>query len=294
MRDEDLREEFAAWLRPVREAEPPALPVIRRRLRRRRARQAAGGTVVLAAAAGIAVAAGLLPGPPRVPAGPPAAGSTRSPSPGITATTSGPRPGPSGYQFTAAYTVSSPVSTLVVNGGVGTVTITGSQRSTVAVSEQATYSGRPPVMTRTLTGKTLTLGYACSNCGVSYDIRVPRGMTVKVTSGPGDIQLSSLSGSVDATSNIGSVSADGLSSATASLTSNLGDVTAVFAVAPLTVHATASLGDVTIRVPGSVSYRVTIPAAGLGTSQVSVPRSASSRHVIDASSDEGDVVVAPG
>jgi hypothetical protein len=101
-----------------------------------------------------------------VPAGPPAAGSTRGPSPGITATTSGPRPGPSGYQLTAAYTVSSPVGTLVVNGGVGTVTITGSQRSTVAVSEQATYSGRPPVMTRTLTGKTLTLGYACSNCGV--------------------------------------------------------------------------------------------------------------------------------
>jgi hypothetical protein len=89
--------------------------------------------------------------------------------------------------------------------------------------------------------------------------------------GTGDVQLSSLSGSVDATSNIGSVSADGLSSATASLTSNLGDVTAVFAVAPLTVHATASRGDVTIRVPGSVSYRVTIPAAGLGTSQVSVP-----------------------
>jgi hypothetical protein len=40
---------------------------------------------VLAAAAGIAVAVGVRPGTSRVPAGPPATGSTRGPSPDVTA-----------------------------------------------------------------------------------------------------------------------------------------------------------------------------------------------------------------
>ena len=70
MRDEDLREEFAAWLRHVREADPPGLPVIKRRLRRRRRRNAIAGTTALAAVAGLAVAIAAALGPPRLPARP--------------------------------------------------------------------------------------------------------------------------------------------------------------------------------------------------------------------------------
>src|SRR5947209_683441 len=184
MRDEDLREEFAAWLRPVRAAEPPALPVIRRRLRRRRARQAAGGTAALAAVAGLAVVLSATASAPRAPAGPPAA----SPPSGIPVTTTGPRPAPGGYQASAAYTISAPVSSLVVASELGEVTITGSQRSTVSVTEQIQYSDRPPVMTRTVTGKTLTLGYRCPNeskCAASYDIQVPRDVAVQASSANG-------------------------------------------------------------------------------------------------------------
>jgi len=206
---------------------------------------------------------------------------------------SSPRPVQGGYRMSASYTVSSPVGALVVDGGVGTITITGSPRSTVSVSEQVTFSHRPPAMTRDLSGKTLRLGYTCTDCGVAYDIRVPRGVAVKVTSGTGEIRLSSLSGSVDASSNVGAITADGLSSADASFTSDVGAIDAAFTAAPATVHAAAALGGVTIRVPGAVSYQVNIPAGGLGTDAVSVPRSAASRHVIDASSNEGAVVIVP-
>ena len=293
MRDEDLREEFAAWLRPVREADPPGLPVIRRRLHRRRTRLAAGGAAALAAVAGIAVAVSAALGASQAPARLPATAGSPGPSSNIPVTMSSPRPAQNGYQMSASYTVSSPVSSLVVNGGVGTITITGSQRSTVSVSEQVAFSHSPPAMTRDLTGNTLTLEYECSNCGVAYDIQVPRGLAVKVTSGTGEIRLSSLSGSVDASSNVGAITADDLSSAEASFTSGVGTIDATFTAAPVTVHAAASLGSVTIRVPGAVPYQVNIPAGELGTSAVSVPRSATSHHVIDASSNEGVVMVEP-
>jgi hypothetical protein len=294
MHDEDLREEFAAWLRPVREAEPPELPVIRRRLRRRRTRLAIGGNAALAAVAGIAIAVSATLAAPQAPAGPDAAGQLGL-SPNIPAATSGPHPIKGGTEVSSSYTVSSPVSALKVYGG--TVTVTGSQRSTVSVSEHVKYfgSGSRPVMTRNLTGKTVTLGYECSGeplCVVSYDIRVPSGLDVSVQTDSGDVRFYSLAGSADASTGTGDITAAGLTSRDAGFVSNSGDITAVFTAVPMTVWATGAGGDITVRVPGTVSYRVNI-RPGNGDTTVSIAQSFSSRHVINASSNEGDVTVAP-
>jgi hypothetical protein len=294
MRDEDLREEFAAWLRPVRAADPPGLPVIRRRLRLRRARQAAGGTAALAAVAGIAVAVSATLGSPRAPAGPQGTTSPLTRASSIPATTSSPRPVQGGSQTSSTYAVSAPVSTLVVSSGAGAVTVTGSQRSTVAVTEQIQFSARPPAMTRTLAGKTLTLGYQCpheSLCAASYDIQVPRGLAVRVTSGAGEIRLSSLAGAVTARSGAGLISAAGLTSRTASFTTDLGEINAVFAAAPVTVHATTNLGAINLLVPGTVSYDVNVPPGELDSAIVTIPRSSSSRHVIDATCNMGSLLI---
>jgi hypothetical protein len=308
MRDEDLREEFAAWLRPVREAEPPGLPAIRRRLRRRRTRQAAGGTAVLAAVAGVAVAVSATLGAPRAPAGsqgttgaqgttlPQGTTGPLSQASSIPVTSSSPRPVQGGSQTSSTYAVSAPVSTLVVSSGVGAVTITGSQRSTVSVTEQVQFSARPPAMTRTLAGKTLTLGYRCpdeSMCSASYDIQVPRGVAVRVSSGVGEIRLSSLAGTVTAKSGTGLISAAGLTSRTASFTTNLGEINAVFATAPTTVHATTNLGSINLRVPGTVSYDVNAPPGELGSAIITIPQSSSSRHVIDAVCNMGSLLIGP-
>lgn len=298
MRDEDLREEFAAWLRRVREADPPGLPVIRRRLRRRRTRNAITGTTALAAVAGLAVAIGATSGTPRLPASPPSTTSPQgTPSPlsrasSIPVTSSSPRPVPGGYQSSSAYTVSGPVSTLVVSGGIGRVAITGSQRSAVSVTEQVQFSARPPAMTRALAGKTLTLGYQCpdeSLCSASYDIQVPRGVAVRVSSATGEIQLSSLAGTVTAKSGTGLIAAAGLTSRTASFSTNLGEIDAVFATPPVTVHASTNLGAINIRVPGTASYDVNAPPGGI----INVPQSSSSRHVIDATCNMGSLLIGP-
>jgi hypothetical protein len=296
MRDEDLREEFAAWLRPVREAEPPGLPVIRRRLRLRRARQAAGGTAALAAVAGIAVAVSATLGSPRAPAGPQGTTSPLTGASSIPATTSSPRPVQGGSQTSSTYAVSAPVSTLVVSSGAGAVTITGSQRSTVAVTEQIQFSARPPAMMRTLAAKTLMLGYQCpreSLCAAAYDIQVPRGVAVRVVSETGEIRLSSLAGTVTAGSGAGLISAAGLTSRTASFTTSQGEINAVFAAAPMTVHVATDQGSINLRVPGTVSYDVNAPPGELDSAIVTVPRSSSSRHVIDATCKAGSLLIGP-
>ena len=51
MRDDELREQFSEWARPLQAARPPALSVIRRRARRRTARMAAAGLAAAGAAA---------------------------------------------------------------------------------------------------------------------------------------------------------------------------------------------------------------------------------------------------
>jgi hypothetical protein len=184
----------------------------------------------------------------------------------------------------------------VVASGLGEVTVTGSQRSTVSVTEQIQFSDRPPVMTRAVTGKTLTLGYRCPNesrCAASYDIQVPRDMAVRVSSGNGEIQLSSLSGPVHASSGLGLITASGLTSSIASFDSSLGEIDAVFTAAPAAVHATTDMGAINIRVPGTVSYDVNVTPGGLGSASVTVPRSSSSRHVIDATCGMGSVLIGP-
>jgi hypothetical protein len=294
MRDEDLREEFAAWLRPVREADPPGLPVIRHRLRLRRARQAAGGTAALAAVAGIAVAVSATLGSPRAPAGPQGTTSPLTRASSIPATTSSPRPVQGGSQTSSTYAVSAPVSTLVVSSGAGAVTITGSQRSTVAVTEQIQFSARPPAMMRTLAAKTLMLGYQCpheSLCAAAYDIQVPRGVAVRVVSETGEIRLSSLAGTVTAGSGAGLISAAGLTSRTASFTTSQGEINAVFAAAPMTVHVATDQGAINLRVPGTVFYDVNAPPGELDSAIVTVPRSSSSRHVIDATCKTGTLLI---
>ncbi len=296
MRDEELREEFGAWLRPVREAEPPGLPVIRRRLRRRRARQAVGGTAALAAVAGIAVAVSATLGAPRAPAGPQGTTSPLSQASIIPVTSSSPRPVQGGHQTSSTYAVSAPVSTLVVSSGVGAVAITGSQRSTVSVTEQVQFSARPPAMTRTLAGKTLTLGYQCpgeSLCSASYDIQVPRGVAVRVSSGVGQIRLSSLAGTLTARSGAGLISAAGLTSRTASFNTSQGEIDAVFAAAPMTVHVATNQGAINLRVPGTVSYDVNAPPGELGSAIITIPQSSSSRHVIDATCKTGSLLIGP-
>jgi hypothetical protein len=195
-----------------------------------------------------------------------------------------------------SFTVSGPISAVVIHGGSGSIDVTGSSRSTVSVSQQVSYSKTPPNATHSLHAGTLTVSYSCPVelvCGVTYDIQVPRGVAVTVSAGTGSITLTSLNGTVSARAGAGLITADGLRSATASFTSNAGGIIASFTAAPRSLTANTNVGPITLTVPGAAAYRINTHTF-VGTSTVTVHRSGSSAHSISAKSDLGSITIDPG
>jgi hypothetical protein len=202
---------------------------------------------------------------------------------------------PGTHRSTTVYQIGSPVSTLVVTGHAGDVTVTGGAGPGTSVTEQVTYSKTPPATTRTFGGGTLTVTYSCAVqvvCSVSYDIQVPRNAAVRVSAAAGAIRLSGLAGDVTARADAGIITASGLTSPAATLTTSVGAITAAFTAPPATVQATASVGAVTIRVPAGTSYQVSADAR-IGKATISVPQSPSAPHTISATTDVGTILVGP-
>jgi len=195
----------------------------------------------------------------------------------------------------STFTVTARVSTVVIDGGASSITVTGSDRDTVLVSEQLSYTKTPPTTSRQLAGSTLTLTYSCTAqlvCGVAYDVQVPLTVAVTVRTRAGAITLTGLGGPVSAQTDAGLITAWGLSSPTAELKSNAGGIDAAFSVAPASVAASTNVGPITLTVPGSVSYKVSTHTF-VGSSTVTVRKSAASSHVINASSDLGSITISP-
>lgn len=193
------------------------------------------------------------------------------------------------------FTITAHITTVVINGGAASITVTGSNRKTVLVSQQPYYSKKPPATVRRLSGTTLTLSYNCSSggiCGVAYDVRVPSGVAVRADSAAGTITITSVSGAVSAQTGAGLITATDLSSPTVQLKSNAGGIVAAFSAAPASVQASTNIGPISMTLPGSVSYKINTHTL-VGTSNISVPKSASSPHVISASSDLGSITIGP-
>ena len=113
---------------------------------------------------------------------------------------------------------------------------------------------------------------------------------VTATTDQGDIDLTAVAGSVTARTDQGKISGVGLSATNATLSSQQGDVDAVFWVAPLLVKASTQEGSVYLRLPSTVAYHV-IATTQLGGRSVSVPQSPGSAHVVEASTQLGSVRV---
>jgi hypothetical protein len=214
--------------------------------------------------------------------------------------------------LTNSYSVSGPVQTLAVNAHVGDVSIIGGDSGKVSVTEHISYRHTVPVTTHRTAAGTITLDSNCpalETCSVSYDIKVPRTMTVRVTDNVGVIRLESLSGQVTAHTNVGdidlgsvsgpievtghagSIRGQDVSSPHATLRSSTGDIEVAFSAAPETITATTDIGSVTLRVPGNQSY--SLNASTLGSTRVSVTLSPRSPHAITASTWAGSITIEP-
>jgi hypothetical protein len=199
------------------------------------------------------------------------------------------------YPAATSFTIGSRVTTLVIDAGSGSVDVTGADQSTVGVSQQALYSTTPPVARHVLSGSTLTLSYSCQvelSCSISYTVQVPAAVAVRVSAGAGAVTLTSLSGPVTAQTSTGLITAENLSSADVTLKSDAGGIIATCSAAPRSLDASTKVGAITLTVPESVAYKISTRTF-VGTSDITVRRSARSPYAINASSDVGSISISP-
>jgi hypothetical protein len=185
-------------------------------------------------------------------------------------------------------------SAIAVTVDRGSVVVVGGAASSAAVTAAPHYVGRAPVLSSQVLDGTLAVTASCPqepDCQVALTLRVPAAVAVRVTADLGDVTLTGLSGAVTASTKAGMIGANDLLAAQVVLSSQDGDITAAFAVPPAHVSASSQLGDVTLRLPETVTYDV-IASTKLGSTSITAPRSARSGHVIKASSQLGSVTVA--
>ncbi|HEY1347918.1 MAG TPA: DUF4097 family beta strand repeat-containing protein [Streptosporangiaceae bacterium] len=210
------------------------------------------------------------------------------------------------------YAVSSAVRTLVINNRVGDVHVTAGT-GPVSVTERISYRHQPPATTHVVHAGTLTLTGTCpvsQACDVEYHVRVPAGATVEISDRVGNIRLAALAGQVTAhtsaggialrslsgalrvRNNAGSISGSDVSSATATLSTNVGSIDLAFSAPPATVAATTGVGSVTLRLPRGVAYAVHA-SVSVGSIHVRVPQASNSPHSITARARTGSVTIGP-
>jgi hypothetical protein len=118
---------------------------------------------------------------------------------------------------------------------------------------------------------------------------------VTATCDSGDITMSGISGPVLATNSDGDITGNGLTSRRLNLQDQSGSIAVSLLAPPYSLRASNSDGDVTIGLPGTVSYRVSTPdSQDLAELSVTVPTSTSSPYSVIASSDDGSVSIAAG
>lgn len=196
---------------------------------------------------------------------------------------------------TQNFTISGHITTVVINGDSASITVTGSNRGTILVSQQPYYSKKLPTTVRRISGTTLTLSYNCASelvCGVTYNVLVPRGVAIQAGSSAGSITLISLAGAVSARTDAGLITATDLSSPLVQLSSSAGGIIAAFSAVPGSVRASTHLGSISISVPGAASYKISTHTY-VGASTVAVHKNAASPHLITASSDLGSITISP-
>jgi hypothetical protein len=200
---------------------------------------------------------------------------------------------------------------LVIEVPSGSITVRGTATGDVHGSRHVSRDLVAPHLTEEVTGDALRLRATCPlavvhSCGVSYDLEVPRDLSLVLTTHAGAVRVSGIDGDVEASSTAGPVDADDvggtlaitsgaghvrgtdLRSARVTAGSGAGGVDLVFTEAPTSVSARSGAGSVDVTVPDDgQAYRV--DARGSGNEDIQVPQDPHSPRSLALSSTAGAV-----
>ncbi|MEU0132525.1 DUF4097 family beta strand repeat-containing protein [Streptomyces sp. NPDC006296] len=172
-------------------------------------------------------------------------------------------------------------------------------------------SGPDPVWK--LEGDELKLQVKCramiSNCEAYHEVKVPRGLALTVrgdngrisaagfatpltiSSDNGRVTVRDVSAPLDLSSDNGSIEAERISGRSVIARSVNGEVELALSEVPDLVDTTSDNGSISIALPGGQETYAVSAGTDNGRVSVDVPRSDSSRHVVKARSDNGEVTV---
>jgi hypothetical protein len=229
-------------------------------------------------------------------------------------------------------TVPQPVTSLVVQSYGGQVQVTSGQVNRVQVTETIGYDqgiDSPPMVTQSVSGGRLSLSDpACSNsgCTVDFDVTVPPGVTVTVSTGGGPLAVSGvaganlasgggpvratliggpltvntaggalvlrgLSGPLHAETDGGTLIAQDVAAATATITTGGGPAMVSFVTAPENVSVSTDGGPAMVAVPGG-PYKLTADSGG-GPQSVGIATDPAARPSITVTSGGGPLRIEP-
>ncbi|RZU15752.1 putative adhesin [Kribbella rubisoli] len=152
-------------------------------------------------------------------------------------------------------------------------------------------------------------GFLSFGCKTSYVLTVPRDLKLTVESSSGNVKLSGFAGGAEVKtssgdievhdvggplqleSSSGDVEADGLTATSVIAHSSSGSSSLDFSVAPQSVEAKSSSGDVSIRIPSGVeSYKVDTKTSS-GDESANVKIDPNATRTIQAKTSSGDVTI---
>ncbi|MFE9635859.1 DUF4097 domain-containing protein [Streptomyces sp. NPDC006463] len=194
----------------------------------------------------------------------------------------------------------------------GSIEVTAGGGPGVTVRRTVHYRGdTAPTPGQQVSGGVLTFTDDCPpDCYIDYRLEVPASVTVKLGSTSGRITVTGVTAAdVAATSgrvradriggplkirtSSGGITATGLSGPSADVHSESGDARLHFAVAPSSVLAETTSGDVILKVPPA-AYQLAVTTTS-GTRDITVPTDPSAPSHLSAKTTSGDVhVSAPG
>ena len=176
-------------------------------------------------------------------------------------------------------------------------------------------AAKPGHSSWTLSGDTLQLSIDCSglvfSCGSRFQVAVPPGVAVTVSSGSNTVTVSGLSAPVAVSGNQGSVNVSGvagplqvstgsgsvtataLRSSAVQITTNQGSADISFAGAPRSVTAKCSTGNARVRVPANGHRYHVLVSSGTGNASSKVPDDPQAGSIVQVSSGNHDATVLP-
>jgi hypothetical protein len=209
------------------------------------------------------------------------------------------------HEFTATSVITpSPRALLSLQTGSADLDVSGWTGTSIRIERRVHWIGeRPTHSVRELNGR-LQLDDDCGggifvpvamfsfhdSCSISYRVKVPAGQAIKLQAGSGEIFLHNLAGRISADAGSGDVSAIGLRTSAAQLSTGSGDLSASFDRQPTSVRAQAGSGDVSVRVPGG-SYRITVSTGSGDNSIDQLVSNPASKRSITARTGSGDVSI---